>query len=285
METVQQLQSIAKQVRRDILRMVHAHQSGHPGGSLGISDLLVTLYFEIMKHNPENFTIDGKNEDLFFLSNGHCSPAWYSVLARSGYFPISELSTFRAIDSRLQGHPACAENLPGIRIASGSLGQGLSVACGAALAKKMNNDENLVYCLCGDGEIEEGQVWEAALFAQARKIDNLIVFIDANEKQIDGSTMEVMRLDKLKEKWSAFNWEVFECNGNNIEELINTINFAKLKTGLGNPIVIIMKTEMGMGVDFMMGTHKWHGTPPNDEQLKNALSQIEETLGDYVFYS
>ncbi|MDR2836343.1 MAG: transketolase [Bacteroidales bacterium] len=281
MATVKELETIAKQISRDLLRMIHARQSGHPGGSLGITDLLVTLYFEIMEHNPKDFKIDGENQDLFFLSNGHCSAAWYSVLARSGYFSISELATFRGLNSRLQGHPTTAEHLPGIRIASGSLGQGLSVACGAALAKKLNHDDKLVYCLCGDGEIEEGQIWEAALFAQARKIDNLIAFIDANGQQIDGTTEQVLNLVKLKEKWEAFNWDVIECNGNNIEELIRAINVAKLKIGLGRPIMIIMKTEMGMGVDFMMGTHKWHGTPPNDEQLKNALSQIDETLGDY----
>lgn len=281
MENIKKLESLAKQVRRDSLRMIHAKNSGHPGGALGITDLLVTLYFEIMDQDPKNFSIDGQNQDIFFLSNGHCSAAWYSVLARSGYFNIDELSTFRAINSRLQGHPTTAEGLPGIRIASGSLGQGLSVACGAALAKKLNKDSKLVYCLCGDGEIEEGQVWEAALFAQARKIDNLIAFVDYNGQQIDGSITDVFNLDKIKQKWEAFNWDVLECNGNNIEDLIKTITLAKSKTGKGKPIMIVMKTEMGMGVDFMMGTHKWHGVAPNDEQLKNALSQLEETIGDY----
>ena len=281
MEKIQELEFIAKQVRRDILRMVHARQSGHPGGSLSITDLLVTLYFEIMEIEPKNFSIKGKNEDLFFLSNGHCSPAWYSVLARRGYFPVKELATFRCLNSRLQGHPTCAENLPGVRIASGSLGQGLSVACGAALAKKMDKDNKLVFCLCGDGEMEEGQVWEAALFAQAHKIDNLIAFIDYNRQQIDGNIEQVMNLNKIKEKFEAFNWKVIECNGHDIQELINAINYAKLETGLGFPIMIIMKTEMGHGVDFMTNNHKWHGTPPNDNQLSNALSQIEETLGDY----
>ncbi len=281
MENIQKLEKIATQVRRDILRMVHARNSGHPGGSLGVTDLLTCLYFEIMEHTPENFNINGKNQDLFFLSNGHTSAAWYSVLARSGYFPVQELGSFRAIDSRLQGHPTTAEELPGIRVASGSLGQGLSVACGAALAKKLNNDDKLVYCLLGDGEIEEGQVWEAALFAQARNIDNLIAFIDFNGQQIDGTTNEVMKLNNISEKWNAFGWEVLECNGNIMTELIETINVAKSKTKNKKPIMIIMKTEMGKGVDFMEGTHKWHGVAPNDEQLKNALSQLEETIGDY----
>lgn len=280
MEKIQKLEAVASQVRRDLLRMIHAKNSGHPGGSLGVTDLLVSLYFDIMDHNPE-FDLNGKNQDLFFLSNGHTSAAWYSVLARAGYFPIAELATFRAINSRLQGHPTTAEHLPGIRIASGSLGQGLSVACGAALAKKLNKDSKLVYCLMGDGEIEEGQVWEAAMFAQARKIDNLIAFIDFNGQQIDGSVTEVMNLNNIKQKWEAFNWTVLECNGNDISELLNTINKAKTMTGKGMPIMIIMKTEMGKGVDFMMGSHKWHGVAPNDEQLKLALAQLEETLGDY----
>ncbi|MDD3861103.1 MAG: transketolase, partial [Bacteroidales bacterium] len=222
-----------------------------------------------------------KNQDLFFLSNGHTSAAWYSVLARAGYFPISELGSFRAINSRLQGHPTTAEHLPGIRIASGSLGQGLSVACGAALAKKLNKENKFVYCLMGDGEIEEGQVWEAAMFAQARKIDNLIAFLDYNGQQIDGSVTSVLGLDKLREKWEAFNWIVLECKGNDMKDLIDTINMAKSLSGKEKPVMIIMKTEMGNGVDFMMGTHKWHGVAPNDEQLKTALAQLEETLGDY----
>jgi transketolase len=280
MEKIQKLEGIASQVRRDLLRMIHAKNSGHPGGSLGVTDLMVTLYFEIMDHNPQ-FDIDGKNQDLFFLSNGHTSAAWYSVLARAGYFPVAELSTFRALDSRLQGHPTTAEHLPGIRIASGSLGQGLSVASGAALAKKLNNDNKFVYCLMGDGEIQEGQVWEAAMFAQARKIDNLIAFIDFNGQQIDGSVKEVMNLNKLREKWEAFNWIVLECNGHDYAELIATINEAKNRSGKEQPVMIIMKTEMGKGVDFMMGSHKWHGVAPNDEQLSNALAQLNETLGDY----
>ena len=281
MTDIKYLEDIAKQVRRDLLKMVHAQNSGHPGGSLSITDLLVVLYFNVMEYDPQNFEIDGKNQDLFFLSNGHCSPAWYSVLARAGYFSISELATFRTINSRLQGHPTNAEGLPGIRIASGSLGQGLSVACGAALAKKLNNDNKLVYCLCGDGEIQEGQIWEAALFAQARKIDNLIAFIDYNRQQIDGTIEQVLNLTNLKQKWEAFNWKVLECNGHDIQNLINTINYAKLETGLEQPIMIIMKTEMGQGVDFMTGTHKWHGQAPNDEQLELALNQIPKTLGDY----
>ncbi len=281
MKRSHELEKIASQVRRDILRMIHAKNSGHPGGSLGVTDLLVSLYFDVMNHNPNEFTIDGNGQDLFFLSNGHVSAAWYSVLARSGYFPIEELSTFRAINTRLQGHPTTAEHLPGIRVASGSLGQGLSVACGAALAKKLNNDSSYVYCLMGDGEINEGQVWEAALFAQAREIDNIIAFVDYNRKQIDGSTDEVMNLGNLTKKWESFGWDVLECNGNKIHELIETIEEAQTRTNNKKPIMVIMKTEMGMGVDFMMGTHKWHGVAPNDEQLENALSQLEETLGDY----
>ncbi|HOD88706.1 MAG: transketolase [Bacteroidales bacterium] len=280
MENIQKLEKIASQVRRDLLRMIHAKKSGHPGGSLGVTDLLVCLYFEIMDHNKD-FKMDGKNEDIFFLSIGHTSAAWYSVLARSGYFPVKELASFRAIDSRLQGHPATAEGLPGVRIASGSLGQGLSNACGAALAKKLNNDKKFVYCLLGDGEIQEGQVWEAALFAQARKIDNLIAFIDYNGQQIDGTIEDVMNLKNLRQKWEAFNWIVLECNGNNMQELISTIKKAQELSGKEQPIMILSKTEMGHGVDFMTGSHKWHGVPPSDEQLENALSQLEETLGDY----
>ncbi|MDD2385202.1 MAG: transketolase [Bacteroidales bacterium] len=281
MEKIERLEQIASQVRRDLLRMIHAKQSGHPGGSLGVTDLLVSLYFEIMEHSPKDFDMDGKNQDLFFLSIGHVSAAWYSVLARSGYFPVKELASFRAIDSRLQGHPATAENLEGIRIASGSLGQGLSAASGAALAKKLNNDDKTVYCLMGDGEIQEGQVWEAALFANARKIDNLIAFIDLNGQQIDGTTFDVLGMHAVCDKWKSFGWEVMECNGNIIADILDTISRAKAKTGNKKPILIVMKTEMGNGVDFMMGSYKWHGIPPSDEQLKNALSQLEETLGDY----
>lgn len=275
------LERTCSQVRRDILRMVHAVNSGHPGGSLGCTEFMVALYFEIMEHNPANFNMDGKGEDLFFLSNGHISPVWYSVLARSGYFQTEELATFRKLDSRLQGHPATEEGLPGIRMASGSLGQGLSVAAGAALTKKLNKDDKLVYSLHGDGELQEGQIWEAAMFAPAHGIDNLISTIDYNGRQIDGDVDEVMPLGDLKAKWTAFGWEVMEMNGNDLGEVIATLQDAKTRTGKGKPIMILMTTEMGQGVDFMMGTHKWHGVAPNDEQLANALSQLEETLGDY----
>ncbi len=275
------LKKIASQVRRDIVRMVHAQNSGHPGGSLGCTDFLTALYFDILRHDPKNFEINGNNQDLFFLSNGHISPVWYSVLARSGYFNIEELNTFRVLNSRLQGHPATAENLPGIRIASGSLGQGISVAAGASLAKKLNKDNKLVFCLTGDGELQEGQIWEAVMFSAHKKIDNLIVTVDYNKKQIDGPTDEVLSLGNLKAKWEAFDWEVLQMNGNVMEDVIETLKKAISHTGKGKPIVILMKTEMGMGVDFMMGTHKWHGVAPNDEQLKSALEQLEETLGDF----
>jgi transketolase len=264
------------------VRMVHAPQSGHPGGSLGCTEYFVALYFNILKHNPQKFNMEGMGEDLFFLSNGHISPVWYSVLARSGYFPTKELATFRKLNSRLQGHPTTHEGLPGVRIASGSLGQGLSVACGAALAKKLNGDTNLIYSLHGDGELQEGQIWEAALFASAHKIDNLISAVDVNGQQIDGTTDKVMPLGDLRAKWESFGWDVLSCNdGNNIEEVINTLNAAKKKTGKGKPIMILMKTAMGFGVDFMVNSHKWHGVAPNDEQLTKALAQLNETLGDY----
>ena len=282
MKTTDELKKICSQVRRDIVRMVHAPQSGHPGGSLGCTEYFVALYFNILKHNPQKFNMDGTGEDLFFLSNGHISPVWYSVLARSGYFPTKELATFRKLNSRLQGHPTTHEGLPGVRIASGSLGQGLSVACGAALAKKLNGDTNLVYSLHGDGELQEGQIWEAALFASAHKIDNLISAVDVNGQQIDGTTDKVMPLGDLRAKWESFGWDVLSCNdGNNIEEVINTLNTAKKKTGKGKPIMILMKTAMGFGVDFMVNSHKWHGVAPNDEQLTKALAQLNETLGDY----
>lgn len=281
MTDIQNLKQIASQVRRDIVRMVHAQNSGHPGGSLGCTDFLTALYFNILDHNPQNFTMDGKDQDLFFLSNGHISPVWYSILARTGYFDLKELSTFRTLDSRLQGHPTPKEGLPGVRMASGSLGQGLSVACGAALTKKLNRDNKIVYSLHGDGELQEGQIWEAAMFAAQHKIDNLISTIDYNGKQIDGPVDDIISLGNLKAKWESFGWEVLEMDGNIIEEVIETLNKAKLLTGKGKPIVILMKTEMGMGVDFMMGTHKWHGVAPNDEQLEIALNQLEETLGDY----
>ncbi len=281
MEDIKKLQEISSQVRRDILRMVHQNASGHPGGALGCADFFTCLYFSVLNQNPKKFTVNDNGEDLFFLSNGHLSAVWYSVLARAGYFNINELKTFRSINSRLQGHPTTAEGLEGIRIASGSLGQGLSNALGAALAKKLNNDKNLVYSLHGDGELQEGQIWEAAMFANAHKIDNIISTIDYNKKQIDGSTDNVITLGDLHAKWESFGWLVFETDGNNIKELLKTLNKAKQNTFKGKPIVIIMKTEMGMGVDFMMGTHKWHGSAPNDEQLAKALSQLKETLGDY----
>lgn len=276
-----ELQDFATQVRRDIVRMVHTVQSGHPGGSLGCADFLTCLFNEVMNHNPSNFTMDGKGEDLFFLSNGHISPVYYSVLSRVGYFPVDELNTFRKLNTRLQGHPTTHEGLPGVRIASGSLGQGLSVAIGSALAKKLNNDNGIVYTLHGDGEIQEGQIWEAAMYAAGNKVDNLISTIDYNHKQIDGDIDDVLPLGDLRAKWEAFDWTVLEMNGHDINAILSTLEEAKGLTGQGKPIMIIMKTEMGQGVDFMMGTHKWHGSPPNDEQLASALNQLEETLGDY----
>jgi transketolase len=276
-----QLSEICSQVRRDIVRMVHGSQSGHPGGSLGCTEYFVVMYFEILKHNPANFTMDGIGQDLFFLSNGHISPVWYSVLARTGYFPLYELATFRKIDSRLQGHPATHEGLPGIRVASGSLGQGLSVAIGAALSKKLNDDDRLVYSLHGDGEIQEGQIWEAAMFAAAHKVDNLISTIDLNGQQIDGPTDKIMPLGDVKAKWEAFGWDVLEVNGNNMSALTSKIRQAQMMTGKGKPVMILMETMMGQGVDFMMHSHKWHGIAPNDQQLDVALSQLSETMGDY----
>lgn len=278
--SINELKKIASQARRDIVRMVHAAQSGHPGGSLGCTEFFVTLYFQILNHDPA-FNPDGIGENIFFLSNGHVSPIWYSVLARSGYFDIDELKTFRKIDSRLQGHPATAEGLPGVRIASGSLGQGLSAAIGAAQAKKLNGDTNLVYVLMGDGEQQEGQVWEASMYAAHNKVDNIIATIDLNGQQIDGPVDEINSLKDIKAKWVAFGWEVLTCNGNDMEDLINTLEKAKSKTGNGKPIINIMTTDMGKGVDFMEGSHKWHGIPPNDEQLESALAQLEETIGDY----
>lgn len=276
----QRLTQIASQVRRDILRMVHACQSGHPGGSLGCADFLVALYFDTLKHHT-NFSMDGKNEDLFFLSNGHISPVFYSVLARSGYFDVKELATFRKLNTRLQGHPTTHEHLPGVRIASGSLGQGLSVAIGAALTKKLNKDTSLVYCLHGDGELQEGQIWEAAMYAPHHHVDNLIATIDVNGQQIDGSTDQVLSLGNLRAKWEAFGWEVLSMNGNDMADVQRGLAEAKSKTGNGKPVLILMKTEMGNGVDFMMHSHKWHGIAPSDEQLAAALAQLEETLGDY----
>lgn len=278
----QDLQAVVSQVRRDIVRMVHAVNSGHPGGSLGCAEYLVSLYFEHMNHNAKEFSMDGKGEDVFFLSNGHISPVMYSVLARAGYFPVSELASFRKLNTRLQGHPTTHEGLEGIRIASGSLGQGLSVAIGAAEAKKLNNDDSLVFTLHGDGELQEGQIWEAAMYASAKKIDRLIAAVDVNEKQIDGSTDEVLAMGSLKAKWEAFGWDVIEvAKGNDLEAISTAINDAKSKVGHGKPICLLLQTEMGNGVDFMMGTHKWHGVAPNYEQLEAALAQNPETLGDY----
>ena len=281
MEKIEQLQKIVSQVRRDIVRMVHSNNSGHPGGSLGCTEFLVALYFDVITHNS-TFDMDGKDEDLFFLSNGHISPVIYSVLARSGYFDVSELDTFRNIDSRLQGHPTTHEGLPGIRIASGSLGQGMSVAVGAAETKKLNKDNRIIYSLHGDGELQEGQIWEAAMYASAKKVDNLICTVDLNGQQIDGSTDEVMNMGSLEDKFTAFGFDVLvEKNGNDLNHIIKTLNEAKLRTGKGKPVCILLHTEMGNGVDFMMGSHKWHGVAPNDEELANALSQNNETLGDY----
>jgi len=275
-----ELKKVASQVRRDIVRMVHGAKGGHPGGALGCTDLLVLLYFKLMKHD-KNFKMDGIGEDIFYLSNGHISAVLYSTLAHAGYFPIKELATHRKINSRLQGHPTPHEHLPGIRMASGSLGQGLSVSCGTAIAKKLNKDDKTVYVLMGDGEQQEGQVWEAVMFAPHHKLDNLIAFVDYNGQQIDGPTNKILDLGDLGQKYSAFGWEVFSCDGNNFEDLENTIIKAKASRGNGKPKAIMMKTEMGQGVDFMMHTHKWHGSAPNDEQLAKALGQLEETLGDY----
>ncbi|MBS1580496.1 MAG: transketolase [Bacteroidetes bacterium] len=280
MSTVTELQNIATQVRRDIVRMVHAVQSGHPGGSLGCADFLTALYFNTMKHNT-NFSMDGIEEDVFFLSNGHISPLFYSVLARAGYFDVKELSTFRRINSRLQGHPTTHEHLPGVRMSSGSLGQGMSVAIGAALTKKLNKDDRYVFSLHGDGELDEGQNWEAIMFAAHHKVDNLISTVDYNGQQIDGPTHDVMGLESLKEKFLAFNWEVMEMDGNNMQAVVDGLNKAKTLTGKQKPVCILMKTIMGKGVDFMEGHHEWHGIAPNDDQLAKALAQLPETLGDY----
>ncbi len=277
---LEELSRIASQVRRDIVRMVYQAQSGHPGGSLGCTEFFVAMYFRILRHNTP-FEMDGKGEDLFFLSNGHISPVWYSTLARAGFFELNELNTFRKINSRLQGHPATEEGLPGIRIASGSLGQGLSVAIGSALTKKLNQDAFLVYVLMGDGEQQEGQIWEAAMFAAHHKVDNLIAVIDVNGQQIDGPVEEVMSLLDLQAKWKSFGWQVLEVEGNNMEELVRTLTLAKGLTRREQPVMILMQTHMGQGVDFMMGSHKWHGIAPNDEQLAQALDQLEETLGDF----
>lgn len=274
------LKQIASQVRRDIIRMVHGVQSGHPGGSLGCADFFTALYFQVMEHNPE-FDMNGVNEDLFFLSNGHISPVYYSSLARAGYFPVSELASFRKLNTRLQGHPTTHEHLPGVRIASGSLGQGMSVAIGAALAKKLNNDKHIVYSLHGDGELQEGQIWEAMMFAAHHKVDNLISTIDWNGQQIDGPTDKVISLGNIREKFEAFGWTTLEMNGNDMDDVLSTLEKAKSLTGNGKPIAILMHTIMGKGVDFMENDHNWHGVAPNDEQLQKALAQLPETLGDY----
>lgn len=282
MHQTDQLNEFCRQVRRDILRMVHAVQSGHPGGSMGCTEYFTALYQVVMKHKSD-FTMDGKGEDLFFLSNGHISPVWYSVLARSGYFPVAELATFRKLNTRLQGHPTTHEGLPGIRVASGSLGQGLSVAIGAAQAKKLNGDPSLVYTLHGDGELQEGQIWEAAMYAAGKKVDNLISTVDVNGQQIDGSTDDVLPMGSLNAKFTAFGWDVIELpEGNNIDAVIAALNEAKSRTGKGKPVMILMHTAMGFGVDFMAGTHKWHGIAPSDAQLADALNQLSPTsLGDY----
>ena len=273
--------ALCSQIRRDIVRMVHGASSGHPGGSLGCVELLAKLYFDVMNINPTEFQMDGKGEDLFFLSNGHISPVWYSVLSRRGFFPTEELATFRKINSRVQGHPATEEGLPGIRVASGSLGQGLSVAIGAAETKRLNEENTWVYTLHGDGELQEGQIWEAAMYAAHNKLDNILSFVDFNGQQIDGPCDEVLSLSNLASKFMAFGWYVMECDGHNLEDLQRVIDEAHSRRGSGVPCIVLMKTEMGKGIDFMEGTHKWHGVAPNDEQLTDALSQLEETLGDY----
>jgi len=281
MADIQHLENVASQVRRDIVRMVHAVQSGHPGGSLGCTDYFTALFFDIMEHRPQPFSMNGKGEDVFILSNGHISPVYYSVLAHSGYFPKTELRTFRKLNSRLQGHPATHEHLPGIRIASGSLGQGLSVATGIALAKKADKDSHKVFALCGDGELQEGQIWEAIMFAAHNKVDNLIITVDANGRQIDGDTKDIMGFEDLGPRFAAFGCDVMYMDGNDMTKVLAGLNEAKSRCGNGKPIVIVMHTEMGYPIDFMVGSHEWHGIAPNDAQLESALSQLEETLGDY----
>lgn len=281
MADIAALKRMSTQVRRDIIRMVHGANSGHPGGSLGCADFLTALYMNFLKSDPKDFRYNAENQDVFYLSNGHISPVWYSVLARTGYFGVDELATFRKLGARLQGHPTPEKKLPGVRVASGSLGQGLSVAVGTALSKRMNGDKSLVFTLHGDGELQEGQVWEAAMFAAANKVDNLIATVDYNGKQIDGPVDKVLSLGNLAAKWDAFGWDVHTMDGNNMEEVVAGIESAIAATGKGKPVVILMKTEMGFGVDFMMGTHAWHGKAPNAEQTEKALAQLEETLGDY----
>lgn len=281
MATITELKDIATQVRRDIIRMTNSVSSGHPGGSLGCADVMTALYFEIMNLDVENFKREGKGEDMFFLSNGHISPVLYSVLARRGYFPVQELATFRRLGTRLQGHPSVHDNLPGVRQASGSLGQGLSVGIGAALAKKYNSCDKLVFTLHGDGELQEGQIWEGVMFAGANHVDNLISIIDVNGLQIDGSTDQVCSLGNLRAKFEAFDWSIVEMNGNDMEDTIRGLNQAKQQAKQGKPVVVLMQTQMGYGVDFMQNKNKWHGTPPNNEQAAEALAQLKETLGDY----
>ncbi len=281
MEEIKELERMASQVRRDIVRMIADVGNGHPGGSLGCADLMTALYFKIMKQSPETFTMDGKEEDMFFLSNGHIAPVWYSVLARKGYFPIEELGTLRLLGSRLQGHPTPAKNLPGVRVASGSLGQGLSTAIGAATAKKLDGDNSLVYVLMGDGETQEGQVWEAAMYAGAKCVDNMIAIVDWNNQQIDGCCDEVITLGDYPAKWEAFGWKVIIMNGNDMTDVVTMLKKAKEECGKKQPVIILMKTEMGYGVDFMCGTNAWHGKAPSQEQKNIALTQLEETLGDY----
>jgi transketolase len=278
---IAELKDYVAQTRRDIVRMVHGVQSGHPGGSLGCTEFLTVLYQNVLRHNPTSFNMDAKDEDVFVLSNGHISPVFYSALAHSGYFPVSELATFRKLNSRLQGHPTTHEGLPGVRIASGSLGQGLSVACGIAQAKKLNKEDKLVYVLMGDGELQEGQVWEAVMYAAHNKVDNLIATVDVNGRQIDGDTKDIMGFTDLKSKFEAFNWNVISMDGNNLEDVQDTLSKAGVLSGNGKPICILMNTEMGNGVDFMMGSHKWHGIAPNDEQLEDALAQNPSSIGDY----
>ena len=280
-KSITELEEYVSQTRRDIVRMVHAVSSGHPGGSLGCAEFFTVLYQNILRHNPESFSMTGENEDIFYLSNGHISPVFYSTLAHSGYFNKAELATFRKIDTRLQGHPTTHEGLPGVRIASGSLGQGLSVAVGTAQAKKLNNDDKLVYVLMGDGELQEGQIWEAVMYAAHYKVDNLIATIDVNGRQIDGDTKDIMGFEDLRSKFEAFGWKVVTMDGNNVADVQDTLSKAGVLSGNGQPICILMETEMGNGVDFMMGSHAWHGIAPNDEQLADALSQNPETLGDY----
>lgn len=282
MSTVEKLENIASQVRRDIVRMVHAVSSGHPGGSLGCADYLTALYFEIMHHNPSPFSMSGNGEDVFILSNGHISPVFYSVLARSGYFPVAELATFRKLNSRLQGHPATEEGLPGVRVATGSLGQGLSFANGIALQKRLDKDNSFVFCNLGDGELQEGQNWEAIMFAAHHQLNKIIVTVDENKQQIDGSTVDIMGFNDLGNKFEAFGWNVMSMDGNNMTDILDTLAKAQAyASDYEKPTAIMMKTEMGQGVDFMMGSHAWHGIAPNDAQLEQALAQLPETLGDY----